>query len=409
MRVLIADDDAVSRRLLQAHLQAWGYEVTAVPDGAEAWRQFEAGNFPLVLSDWMMPGLDGPALVRRIRGANRPDYVYIILLTSRAEKRDVVEGMEAGADDFIAKPFDRDELRVRVRAGERIIRLEQHLGRTRAALAQAETLAGLGRLAAGVAHEVNNPIAFVSNNLAVLRRDVSAAMRLLDVYRDGHAALARAEPDRAAAALRLEDEIDLAYIRDNVAGLIDRSLAGLDRVRHIVANLRNFARLDEAERKEADLTAGLSATAEVLRHEFDQRGVCLQMTLQPLPPLWCQPARLNQVFLHVLRNAVLACSSGGTVEVRTRAEGPAGVLIEIEDNGVGIKPEHLSRVFEPFFTTRDVGQGAGLGLAVSYGIVRDHGGSITIDSTPGRGSVVRLYLPLQPGEIPLKSSDDIGR
>jgi two-component system NtrC family sensor kinase len=161
VKILIADDDSVSRRLLQTYLQKWGYEVTAAQDGAEAWRLFEAGLFPMVITDWMMPELDGSGLLRRIRASQRPGYVYAILLTAKSQKEDLVEGMEAGADDFLTKPFDRDELRVRLRAGERIIRLEHHLRETQAALIQTEQLASLGRLAAGVAHEINNPISFV--------------------------------------------------------------------------------------------------------------------------------------------------------------------------------------------------------------------------------------------------------
>lgn len=127
MRILIADDDPVSRRVLIGYLQKWEHDVVAAADGEEAWRLFEAEDFPLVISDWMMPGLDGPELIRRIRASDRPGYAYTILLTGRNQKEDLVEGMDAGADDFVTKPFDRDELRVRLRAGERIVRLERAL------------------------------------------------------------------------------------------------------------------------------------------------------------------------------------------------------------------------------------------------------------------------------------------
>ncbi len=197
MDILIADDDSVSRHFLEYYLKKWGYQVTAAHDGAEAWRLFEAGFFPMVITDWMMPEIDGPELLRRIRASQRPGYVYAILLSARSQKEDLVEGMEAGADDFLTKPFDRDKLRVRLRAGERIIRLEHRLRETQAALIQSEQLASLGRLAAGVAHEINNPMSFVMNNIAVLHRDVQAALKMLDAYGEGREALSREKPELA--------------------------------------------------------------------------------------------------------------------------------------------------------------------------------------------------------------------
>ena len=146
MKVLIADDEAISRRLLQNYLQKWGHDVTVAQDGAEAWRLFEAGGYQVVITDWEMPGMDGVELVRRIRAASasEPSYVYAILLTAKSQKEDLVEGMEAGADDFLTKPFDRDELRVRLRAGERIMLLEQQLREAKAALAEARKSGGRG-------------------------------------------------------------------------------------------------------------------------------------------------------------------------------------------------------------------------------------------------------------------------
>ncbi len=403
MKVLIADDDPVARRLLESFLTKWGNPVVAAADGAAAWQLFQAEEFPIVITDWMMPEVDGLELIRRIRAHPRPGYVYAILLTALSQKADLVQGMEAGADDFLSKPFDREELRVRLRQGERVIRLERSLAEqnrvlreTQAALVQQEKLASLGQLAAGVAHEINNPVAYVSNNLAVLRRDVLGVLGLLDTYRAGRDKLQQTAPDLAAAAAAREDELDLAYVRDTLPRLFDKTLEGLQRVRDIVRNLGDFARLDEADSKEVDLNAALASTAEVLRHELSQRQVEVRTQFGELPPVLCHPAKINQVFLNVLRNAAQASAPGGVVDVRTRAVPGTGVEVEVEDHGCGIRPEHLPRIFEPFFTTRPVGQGAGLGLAVSYGVVRDHGGTIDVDSAPDRGSTFRIRLPLRP-------------
>lgn len=396
MKILIAEDDVVSRRLLQSHLRKWGYEVTTAQDGAEAWRLFEGGSFPMVITDWMMPELDGPRLIRRIRSSQQPGYIYAILLTAKSQKGDLVEGMEAGADDFLTKPFDREELRVRLRAGERIIRLEHNLRETKATLIETEKLASLGRLAAGVAHEINNPLSFVVNNLAVLHRDVLDAMRVLDKYREGSASLARAEPELAAQAVRLEEEVDLPYLRENLSHLFESSKEGVLRVRAIVQNLRDFARLDEAEFKEADFNVALRSTLETLRHELDKKAIRLKTDFQDVPPAACHAGKINQAFLNILHNAIQASEPEGLVEVRTRPDGEGAAIVEIEDHGRGIRPEHLPHIFEPFFTTKPVGAGTGLGLSVSYGVVRDQGGTIEVESFVGRGSLFRIRLPLRP-------------
>ena len=170
-------------RSVHGGLLSGEWQVEEAVDGRDALEKALHNPPDIVLADVMMPELDGPELIRRIRSALRPGYVYAMLVTAKSEKEDLVEGMEAGADDFLTKPFDRDELRVRLRAGERIIRLERNLSEAKEALIATEQLASLGRLAAGVAHELNNPLAFVCNNLAVLRRDVLDLLRVLDAYR----------------------------------------------------------------------------------------------------------------------------------------------------------------------------------------------------------------------------------
>ena len=401
MRVLIAEDALVSQRLLQRHLQLWGYEVVAASNGAEAWQCFMEENFPIVISDWMMPEMDGLELVRRIRADDRPGYVYIILLTARSQTADLVEGLEAGADDFVTKPLERNVLRARLRAGERIIDLEQTLARqnrelreTQAALMQSEKLASLGQLAAGVAHEINNPLAYVTNNLVVLQRDMQAAMEVLNTYRKGRESLRRMDQGLAAEAARMEEAIDFPYIQEHFVRDFEASLQGIQRVQDIVGNLRDFARLDEAALKAVDLNEGLASAMEIARFELKQKAIRLETQCQELPPVQCHPSKLNQVFLNLLMNAVHASPTGSVITLRTRVRPDDAVEVEVEDTGHGISPEHLPHIFEPFFTTKPVGQGMGLGLSVCYGIIRDHGGTIEVDSTLGRGTVFRVRLPL---------------
>jgi CheY-like chemotaxis protein len=300
VKILIAEDDAVSRRLLQSHLEKWGHEVVVAKNGAEAWSLFEIGDFFFVITDWTMPEMDGVELIRRIRARPDKGYPFVILLTARSATEDVVVGIEAGGDDFVTKPFDHNELRVRVRAGERIIELEhtlaeqnRQLREAQAALIQSEKLASLGQLAAGVAHEVNNPLAYVTNNIAVLHSDMRAAMELLETYRQGRDHLT---PEIAAAVARQEVEIDLPYIRENYLRQFEKSLDGLKRVRDIVLNLRDFARLDEAEFKEADINAAITSTVEIIHHEMKKKSIRFETDFGPLLRSCAIPARSTRSF-----------------------------------------------------------------------------------------------------------------
>jgi two-component system, NtrC family, sensor kinase len=262
MKILVADDSVMMRRMLVGFLKKWQYEVVEAEDGLKAWERFQLDRFPLVLTDWMMPELDGLELTRRIRDGQSAQYTYIILLTAKSDTQDLVEAMEAGADDFLIKPCDHDELRVRIHAGERIIRLEQTLAdqnrqlrETQAALVQSEKLASLGQLAAGMAHEINNPISYVANNLAVIRRDVTSLFEILSKYRAARPELASARPELASELADLEERCDLDWILEHAPQLFDSSRQGLSRVRDIVRQLRDFARLDEAECDELELNA----------------------------------------------------------------------------------------------------------------------------------------------------------
>lgn len=404
MKLLVAEDSAMMRRILVECLKKWQYEVVETEDGRQAWEQFQQDRFPLVLTDWMMPEMDGLELIERIRASESPGYTYIILLTAKSEKEDLVQAMEAGADDFLIKPCDPDELRVRVREGERIIRLEQkledqnrQLRETQAALVQSEKLASLGQLAAGMAHEINNPISYVANNLAVLRRDVTSLTELVALYHSAREAFVAARPDLSDEMAKLEEECDLEWIQESLPRVFKSSLEGLSRVRDIVNNLRDFSRLDEAELDELDLNAALRSTIEVLGHEMTANRVAAEFSLQEnLPAVTCRPAKINQVLYNLLQNAIQASEPDGRVVLRTSADHDEFVTVEVEDEGCGIDPNHLQRIFEPFFTTKPVGRGTGLGLAISYGIVRDHGGTIEVESEFNQGSKFRVRLPLRP-------------
>ncbi|SFU73472.1 ATP-binding protein [Pseudoduganella namucuonensis] len=265
------------------------------------------------------------------------------------------------------------------------------LGEAQSQLLQSEKMASIGVLAAGVAHEINNPVGFVNSNLGSLQRYTRDLFRLLDAYQEREACLAPADSEHMR---RLKLEIDADFLREDLDSLLAESLDGLDRVKRIVQDMKEFSHVDGGGRQQADLEAGLDSTLNVVWHEIKYKAEVVKEYGAP-PAIECYPSQLNQVFMNLLINAAHAIEEHGRITVRTGHDG-ANVWVEIEDTGKGIAPEHLSRIFEPFFTTKPIGQGTGLGLSLSYGIVQKHGGAIEVRSEVGAGTVFRVVLPTHP-------------
>jgi two-component system NtrC family sensor kinase len=271
----------------------------------------------------------------------------------------------------------------------------EQLKKTQSHLVQSEKLASLGQMVAGVAHEINNPLAFVINNTAVLQRDLRGVTELLKMYRQGDDCLKERCPELMGQITELSEQVDLNYTLSNVQEMLNRSREGLKRIQQIVRDLRDFARLDESDLHEVDLNAGIQSTVNIILGHAKKKQVKIDTELdKALPPVACQPAKINQVVMNLVSNAIDASKENGRVIVKTTAlDGTA--RIEVIDEGTGIPPEMRERIFDPFFTTKPVGEGTGLGLSISYGIVNDHGGTIEVDSTPGKGSKFTVSLPVR--------------
>lgn len=271
-------------------------------------------------------------------------------------------------------------------------------------LVHSEKMASLGQLAAGIAHEINNPIGFIRSNIATLTEYVSAFKAIFDAY--GRLAEAVRQDDAVArdeALAEVEQLLrkeDLGFMLDDVDQLLSESLTGAERVKEIVQNLKSFARIDEAEVKDADINEGLRATVRMLWNELKYKCTVYE-SLQPLPPIRCFPSQLNQVFMNLLVNAAHAIQEQGEITIET-AVVDQEIAIRISDTGCGIPPENLPRLFNPFFTTKPVGKGTGLGLAISYGIIKKHRGRIEVASEVGKGTAFTIYLPIH-GEPDLSS------
>ena len=251
---------------------------------------------------------------------------------------------------------------------------------TQSQLLQSEKMASIGQLAAGVAHEINNPIGFVNSNLGTLGRYVEDILRLAE------AGAATTEGQRIA------QEIDFDYLRNDLRDLLRESQDGVQRVRKIVADLKDFSRVDQAEWQQADLIEGLESTINVAWHEIKYKAEIVR-ELVSLPLVRCVPAQINQVLMNLLVNAAQAIPERGTITLRCGAD-DVWAWVEIEDTGCGMSDETRRRMFDPFFTTKPVGKGTGLGMSIAWDIINKHGGSFDIDSTVGKGTRIRLWLPI---------------
>jgi len=260
-------------------------------------------------------------------------------------------------------------------------------------LLQSEKLASIGQLAAGVAHEINNPIAFVQSNLGTLGAYLETLLNLIAAYQDAESLIDSATVVEKLGSLRKSSQLDC--LRDDVPSLMRETSEGIVRVREIVQNLRDFSRIDATPGWEmADLHKGIDATLNIVAHEIKYAADVVKEYGQ-LPDIECLPSQLNQVVLNLMMNAAYAIgSTRGKIVVRTGSEGDK-VWIDVADTGCGIAKENLSRIFDPFFTTKPVGKGTGLGLSLSYGIIQKHRGSIDVQSEVGAGTTFRITLPVR--------------
>jgi two-component system, NtrC family, sensor kinase len=276
-------------------------------------------------------------------------------------------------------------LEATVRQGERA---HAELKATQTQLVHAEKMRSLGQLVAGVAHEINNPLAFVANNLTYVAE-------LLPVLRALHAAYAPlrllASPEQEGTIQAAEERAASVSLWQDLAELLEESQDGVTRIKEIVLSLRDFARLDEAPKKVADVHEGLCHTVRLIRSGCRGRiGITEHYCANAR--IFCHPGELNQVFLNLLINAMQAIKGEGTIHIATERQADK-LIVTIRDSGVGMDAATLQRAGEPFFTTKPVGEGTGLGLAVSYGIVRRHGGELRFDSAPGKGTTATVSLP----------------
>ncbi len=366
--VLVAEDDTVSRLFLEKLISQIGYKVTSVKNGRQAVAAFRKQFFPILVTDWIMPEMNGPELCRTIRKADLPGYVYILLLTAREASEDIVTALESGADDFLRKPFRQPELKARLATGLRVLNLErnlkntlQDLETTRDMLVQSEKLAAVGQLAAGLAHEILNPTNIVSMRLHLLKITEKLSQHGLEAI--------------GICKEQLERIVDITRSLGKSSRKPSKSIVKTDindliyHILHLLGPQLNF--------KNINTSIGLSNDL-------------------PLIPL--DREMFEEVALNIIANAVSAMSGRPEKKLTIETDLPTPgkyIRIRIADNGPGIAKEALTKVFDPYYSTKSSDKGTGLGLFLSYGIIREQGGRLWVENNAVAGASFYIALPVK--------------
>ena len=395
--VLAVDDVEANLIALRALLEDMECDVVFAKSGNEALRQLLRREFAVVLLDVQMPEMDGYEVAHHARRNPSTRDVPIIFLTAANNSEGMVlRGYGSGAVDFLFKPLNPSILRSKVRvflelraAHRKVedakIALERsntqlktayhELQTTHAQLVQSAKMASLGELVAGVAHEINNPLAFVLSHLETVRRSLAQVDEQLTVPFTGGA----------------EQSWQRANDRLREMG------PGLERIRELVLKLRAFSRLDEGERKRVSMRECVESVLTILGHRL-KAGVTVETQFGEPDEVDCYASLLNQAIMNLVANSIDAMDGSGMLRITTGADGDQ-YSISVDDTGPGIPQDLRERVIEPFFTTKPVGQGTGLGLSITYSIVKKHGGTLTFREAAGGGTSVSIRFPLHAEEV----------
>ncbi len=424
VHILLVDDSPTNLKVLSEALHGQGWKTLMATDGESAIEQAEYAQPDLILLDVMMPGIDGFETCLRLKAHATLNTIPVIFMTALSEADYKVKGLELGAVDYITKPFQQTEVIARAKLHLQLSFLHQSLeqqvhDRTSALsrsleqlqhaqlqLVQNEKMAMLGQLVAGIGHEINNPINFISGNLSPIEHYIQDLFQVLEAYQ---ATL----PDANESILDLLKTVDLDYIRADLPKAIQSMQDGVARLQGISAALRTFARSDSDEKVRFEIHDGIESTLMLLQHRLkaSEQVPEVQVVRQysTLPPVRCYPGPLNQVFMNLVANALDAFedmnqgrsyaeikANPNILTIATAVDSDQNqVTIRVQDNALGMSSEVQARIFKESFTTKPVGKGTGLGLAISRQIVVDkHGGDLSCRSSIGKGTTFLITLPL---------------
>ncbi|MBW4476747.1 MAG: response regulator [Tolypothrix brevis GSE-NOS-MK-07-07A] len=428
--ILVIDDSPTNLEVLHATLENAGYEVRVEMDGNSGIEQVKNNPPDLILLDVMMPGIDGFETCRRLQANPSTQEIPIIFITALSDSVEKVKGLSLGAVDYITKPFNQKEVLARIklhlklrqlnleldeqkqqleqRVKERTAELShalEELKKSQLQLVQSEKISFLGQLVTGVAHEVNNPVGFISTNLYYAYNYIQDLINLVKLY----------QKEFPTPGYEIEDNIkamDLQHVLEDLPKVLSSMKLGTERIQGIMQSLRNFSRLDGEEKKAVDIHEGLETSLMILQHRLKalpkRPAINVIKEYGNLPKIKCYPVQLNQVFMNLLSNAIDAIEESikdidtfstayriGLIRICTTID-KQQVTIKIYDNGIGISESVQNQIFQPFFTTKPEGKGSGLGLSISNQIITEkHGGTLQCISSVGNGTEFVIQIPLK--------------
>ncbi|MBU0485316.1 MAG: response regulator [Proteobacteria bacterium] len=415
-KILLVDDDEANLRLLTQWLVPLDYDVELATNGQEALRKVKVGGIDLIILDIMMPGMDGFQVCAELKADQQSRHIPIIMVTALNDRESRLKGLMAGVADFINKPVDKTEIITRTRNLMRVKEYEDFLKthnelleqqvRQRTAdlesaydklkasqdqLLQQEKMATVGLLMAGIAHEINNPLGFISSNLGSLKKYGERLTEFIseqdEVIRSDAAAPLIVEQ---LAARRNKLKIDRIIM--DFPELLEESVEGTERIKKIVQDLKGFSRTDTDQQAVADINQCLKSALGIVHNELKYKA---QVTCEygELPLTICNAQKLGQVFVNLLINAGQAIETEGEITVNTRLEN-GWIFVAISDTGCGIPEDIRQRIFDPFFTTKELGKGTGLGLAICRDIINKQGGKLELASEIGMGTTFSVSIPV---------------
>jgi len=422
MNILVVDDSHFNLSLAKRNLEDMPEisQILLCDDPRQVTAILDEYDIDILITDLVMPALTGLDLLKLLRSNKKYDDIPIIIFNTIDDMDTYKECFEHGAFDYINKPINTVELHARLkvaieakkslnnlkallevtkRQNEELKEINAQLSEAKFNLVQSEKMAAIGQLAAGVAHEINNPMGYISSNFEVLQKHFSKISEFLALYKEKLLSGNLAPSEESVIELNQKfNSLNLDFILEDVNDIFTETKGGLERISDIVNSLRIYARSDKGDEKGYHSLQELLHQAILITNNEVKYVAKIALVLPKDIIIYCNRNQLSQVFINLIVNAAQAIKSQnrislGKITIKALQEGN-NIRIEIADDGPGISEENLTKIFEPFFTTKEVGQGTGLGLSIAYDIiVNKHGGKITAESTPGKGASFILILP----------------